>query len=181
MSNFCLEETQIPINPRSFGNVPTTPHPNTSAKASRYKWEAYRDTNWRDMQNFLQRGGHLFCKSIAIEMGGVSRYFSKVSGSRVDPSPPKVAMPINRDGGMLVDLRLLKTLFDQSFNIGILTVMGLPLSLSFQLCLSLYLSISPYTYIYIYLSLSPSLSLSLWLSLSLSVSLSLSLSFALPL
>ena len=25
-----------------------------------------------------------FCKSIAIEMGGVSRYFSKVSGSGVD-------------------------------------------------------------------------------------------------
>ena len=25
-----------------------------------------------------------FCKNIAIEMGGVSRYFSKVSGSGVD-------------------------------------------------------------------------------------------------
>ena len=30
----------------SFGGVTTTPDPNTSAKASRYKWEAYRDTNW---------------------------------------------------------------------------------------------------------------------------------------
>ena len=29
-----------------IGGVPTTPDPNTSAKASRYKWEAYRDTNW---------------------------------------------------------------------------------------------------------------------------------------
>ena len=26
--------------------VPTTPDPNTSAKVSRYKWEAHRDTNW---------------------------------------------------------------------------------------------------------------------------------------
>ena len=35
-----------------------------------------------------------FCRSIAIEMGGVSRYFSKVSGSGVDSihlknGPPK--------------------------------------------------------------------------------------------
>ena len=29
-----------------LGAVPTTPDPNTSAKASRYKLEAYRDTNW---------------------------------------------------------------------------------------------------------------------------------------
>ena len=29
-----------------FEGVPTTPNPNTSAKVSRYKWEAYRDTNW---------------------------------------------------------------------------------------------------------------------------------------
>ena len=32
---------------------------------------------------FCQEEAH-FCKSIAIEMGGVSRYFSKVSGSGVD-------------------------------------------------------------------------------------------------
>ena len=30
------------------------------------------------------KGGAYFCTSIAIEMGGVSRYFSKVSGSGVD-------------------------------------------------------------------------------------------------
>ena len=28
----------------SIGSVPTTPDPNTSAKASRYKWEPYHDT-----------------------------------------------------------------------------------------------------------------------------------------
>ena len=30
-----------------------------------------------------------FCKSIAIEMGGVSRYFSKASGSGVDLTLPE--------------------------------------------------------------------------------------------
>ena len=29
-----------------MGSAPTTPDPNTSAKVSRYKWEACRDTNW---------------------------------------------------------------------------------------------------------------------------------------
>ena len=64
-------------------SVPTTPDPNTSAKVSRYKWEAYRDTNWWCLYYFLPRGGILLQK-YAIEMGGVSRYFSKVSGSGVD-------------------------------------------------------------------------------------------------
>ena len=36
--------------------------------------------NWWCICYFLPRGGHIF----AIEMGSVSRYFSKVSGSRVD-------------------------------------------------------------------------------------------------
>ena len=62
-----------------LGGVPTTPDPNTSAKVSRYKWEAYRDTNWWCIHYFLP----YFCKSIAIEMGGVSPCFSKVSGSGV--------------------------------------------------------------------------------------------------
>ena len=31
---------------RFIGSVPTTPDPNTSEKVARYKWEAYRDTNW---------------------------------------------------------------------------------------------------------------------------------------
>ena len=35
-----------------------------------------------------------FCKSIAIEMGGVSRYFSKVSGSGVDVTLLNIAMLI---------------------------------------------------------------------------------------
>ena len=67
-----------------IGGVPTTPDPNTSAEASRYKWEAYRDTKW--IYYFLPRGAHTFAKAsrIAIEMGSVSRYFLEVSGSGVD-------------------------------------------------------------------------------------------------
>ena len=45
-----------------FGGVPTTPDPNTSEKVSRYKWEAYRDTNWWCIYYFLPRGGHTFAK-----------------------------------------------------------------------------------------------------------------------
>ena len=65
------------------GGVATTPDPNTSAK--------YRDTNGRRIM--IQVGGvhttfcreeAYFCKSIATEMGAVSRYFSKVSGSGVN-------------------------------------------------------------------------------------------------
>ena len=51
---------------------PTTPDPNTSANASRYKWEAYTIC-WQEEA--------YFCKSIAIEMGGASQDFSKVLGS----------------------------------------------------------------------------------------------------
>ena len=45
-----------------IGSVPTTPDPNTSAKVSRYKWEAYRDTNWWCIYYFLPQGGHTFAK-----------------------------------------------------------------------------------------------------------------------
>ena len=44
----------------AIGGVPTTPDPNTSAKASRYTWEAYRDTNWWCIYYFLPPGGHTF-------------------------------------------------------------------------------------------------------------------------
>ena len=53
--------------------------------------QKYRDTNGRRI--VIQIGGvhttfcqveGILCNSIAIEMGGVSRYFSKVSGSGVD-------------------------------------------------------------------------------------------------
>ena len=41
------------------------------------------DTNWRCIYYFLpERVGHPFLKSIAIEMGGVSRYFLKSIGVR---------------------------------------------------------------------------------------------------
>ena len=45
-----------------FGRLPTTPDPNTSARALRYKWEAYRDTNWWCIYYFLPRVGHTFAK-----------------------------------------------------------------------------------------------------------------------
>ena len=49
-------------DPYNIGSVPTTPDPHASAKVSRYKWEAYRDTNWWCMYYFLPRGGHTFAK-----------------------------------------------------------------------------------------------------------------------
>ena len=51
------KEAKTPIR-----RVPTTPDPNTSEKVSRYKWEAYRDTNWWCIYYFLPRGGHTFSK-----------------------------------------------------------------------------------------------------------------------
>ena len=44
------------------GGIPTIPDPNTSAKVLRYKWEAYRDTHWWCIDDFLPRGGHTFAK-----------------------------------------------------------------------------------------------------------------------
>ena len=41
-----------------FGSVLNTPDPNTFAKASRYKWEPYSDTNWRCTDYFLPKKGH---------------------------------------------------------------------------------------------------------------------------
>ena len=41
-----------------------SPDPNTSAKVSRYKWEAYRDTNWRCIHDFLPSVGHTFAKAL---------------------------------------------------------------------------------------------------------------------
>ena len=67
-----------------LGGVPTTPDPSTSAKASRYKWEEHRDTNLVVYILISAKRRAYFRKSIAIEMGGVSRYFSRVSGSGVD-------------------------------------------------------------------------------------------------
>ena len=54
--------------------VPTTPDPNTSEKVSRYKWEAYRDTNWwcigatlcQEEGIFLQKYRHRNGSCIAI-------------------------------------------------------------------------------------------------------------------
>ena len=55
--------TLIPVQTLDIGGVPTTPDPNTSAKISRYKWEAYRDTNWRLVHTtFCQGEGILLQK-----------------------------------------------------------------------------------------------------------------------
>ena len=53
------------------------------SRVSRYKWEACRDTKWWCVLLSAERRAY-FCKSIAIEMGGVSRYSSGVSVSGVD-------------------------------------------------------------------------------------------------
>ena len=50
-----------------LGGVLTTPDPNTSAKASRCKWEAYRATNWLFFATVCQWEG-IFCKSMAVQM-----------------------------------------------------------------------------------------------------------------
>ena len=87
-------KTPIFLGGGGGGGVQTTPDPNTSAKVS----DDYRDTNGRRIviqiggvcvyTTFCQGGGMLLQKKIAIEMGGVSRCFSKVSGSGVDFTLP---------------------------------------------------------------------------------------------
>ena len=79
---------------KELGSVPTTPDPNTSEKVSRYKWEAYRDTNWVVYIVLSAKRRAYFSQNIAIEMGGVSRYFSKVSGSGVDLTLLKNSAPV---------------------------------------------------------------------------------------
>ena len=50
----CFEpHLNLNLYPRLIRRVPTTPDPNTSEKVSRYKWEAYRDTNWWCIYSFL--------------------------------------------------------------------------------------------------------------------------------
>ena len=62
-------------------------YPSTSAEASRYGGVSrYKLV----VYVLLSASGRAyFCKSIAVEMGGVSRYFSKISGSGVDSTPLK--------------------------------------------------------------------------------------------
>ena len=67
--------------------------------------QKYRDTNGSRI--VMQIGGVVyrlpsakraayFCKSTAIEMGGVSQYFSEVSGPRVDLILLRITMPLER-------------------------------------------------------------------------------------
>ena len=76
-----------------MGNVPVTTTTNISKKycdthggASRYKWEAYCDTNGRDTESisfsFELRGSESIAihnwRCIAMQIGRVLRYLSKV-------------------------------------------------------------------------------------------------------
>ena len=55
--------SESPSESHPIGGVPTTPDPNTSAKVSRYKWEAYRDTNWWGLfTTFCQEEGDTFAE-----------------------------------------------------------------------------------------------------------------------
>ena len=81
---FSQEPNSEPEPPEPFSNPGVSQRPLTLILLQKY-----RDTNGRRIA--IQIGGvyttkrkAYFCKSIAIEMGGVSRYFSKVLGSGVD-------------------------------------------------------------------------------------------------
>ena len=68
-----------------IGGVPTTPDPNTTAEVSKYKkmGSILRYNLVVYVRPSAKRRAY-FCKNIAIETGGVSRYFSKALGSGVD-------------------------------------------------------------------------------------------------
>ena len=80
-----------------IGSVPTTRDPNTSAKVSRYKWEAYRDTNWWCIYYVLRRWGILLqkyrnrngrCIAILFESIGVrGRFDSPDRSTGAKPKP----------------------------------------------------------------------------------------------
>ena len=71
--------------------VPMTPDPNTSAKASRYKWEAHHDTKWLCIYVYICVYIYIYCQEEGILLqkhrdknGRCIPIFSKVSGSRID-------------------------------------------------------------------------------------------------
>ena len=68
-----------------IGSIPTTPEPNTSAKASQYTWEPYRDTNWCGVENttFCQEEGILLQKYGDLLDGSIAIPF-EISGPGVD-------------------------------------------------------------------------------------------------
>ena len=80
-------------------SVPTTPDPNTSAKASRYKRDPYRDTNWwRVFTTFCQPEGILLpkyrdrngrCIAILFKSIGVRGRFDSPELSNNPPLPAK--------------------------------------------------------------------------------------------
>ena len=75
-----------------FRAVPTTPDPNASEKASRYKWEADRDTNWWCICYCLLRGGILLQKyrnSNGRCTAILSRVWGQTSGTRGECSQCK--------------------------------------------------------------------------------------------
>ena len=79
------------VSKHDVSNVPMTPDPNTSAEKIAIQMGG---VSWYNLVYILfssQKGAY-FYKSIEVEMGGVSRYFSEVWGSGVDFSGPKKTM-----------------------------------------------------------------------------------------
>ena len=70
------------------GGVPTTPDPNTSAEVLRYKWEAYRDTDWCGVYILLSAKGRAYFLLLQMHRnrnGRCSRdTFQKYRGQGVD-------------------------------------------------------------------------------------------------
>ena len=69
-------------NAWNIGGVPTTLDPNTSEKASRYKWEAYRDTHWWCLYYFLPRGGGILLQKYRDRNGRCIAILFKSIGVR---------------------------------------------------------------------------------------------------
>ena len=74
-----------------LGGVPTTPDPNTSATTIAMQWEAYRDTNWWCIYDFLPRGGHTFAKYRDRNGRCIAILFKSIGvrGRRDSPEFPK--------------------------------------------------------------------------------------------
>ena len=77
---FCVFQNAVGFEMLFAGSVPTTPEPNTSAKVSGHKWEAYRDTNRWCIYDFLPRGWHIFQKYREVYCDIFQRYLGRVRG-----------------------------------------------------------------------------------------------------
>ena len=83
------------------------PDPNISAKVSRYKWEAYRDTKWGCIYYFLPRGGIPLQKHRDRNGRCIAILFKKVLGSGVDSMLLKIVSRQFLPRGIEMPLRAL--------------------------------------------------------------------------